>query len=378
MQFKDFNRRRIHDVCPVKAQVELWIRMVVFGRSSSVSVNSSLTLFCLSTKTIQRGDAPWNDDKTVLYALSTGEEAYSTAQERTLARLRDTAANASNELATDLIAAAPEVEAQMTDMVPTQAVASTAASSTVASLGAPRAPQKATTAAAFFGKKDDKKNSNAKPASSSQSSSQSKTAIKPVSNSMFRKASAKAKASTSKSPPDEKENNKRPEPVGNADDFVGDEEESDEEMEDEVPQQKPAVVRGRAPRPKEDDQIMIADEVEEEEENDDDEKSKAKPTIYGAMDDFAKPKEPSQESTSDANKRRRRRKRLVEKTTMDKDGYLHTEKQEIWEDIPTDEEDEEVAKKSKPAPGPARPKKSTVKAAGMKQGNLMGFFSKKK
>ena len=192
------------------------------------------------------------------------------------------------------------------------------------------------------------------------------------------KTSTKAKTPVSDSQPDEKENNKRPESVGNADDFIGDEEESDEEMmEEEVRHQKPTVVRGRASRPKDvDDQIMIADDQEEAEKNEE-VTSKAKPTIYGAMDDFAKPKELSQESTSDANKRRRRRKRLVEKTTMDKDGYLHTEKQEIWEDIPTDEEDE-VAKKSKPAPAPTRPKKTISKVAEMKQGSLKGFFSKKK
>ena len=95
---------------------------------------------------------------------------------------------------------------------------------------------------------------------------------------MFQKATTKKSGATVQQ--DEKENNKRaPKAIGNADDFVGDEEESDEEVEATT---KPAVVRGRA-RP------VVQDEPVEMEEDEEEEKSKAKPTIYGAMDDFAKP-----------------------------------------------------------------------------------------
>ena len=249
-------------------------------------------------------------------------------------------------------------------------------------LEAPRVAHKPTTAATFFGKKKESAKPTAPTATSttktttvnktSTSKGSSKTTTVP---SMFqRAASSTATSLPSKKPKataqqDEKENNKRPKSVGNADDFVGDEEESDDE---EVVVQKPAVVRGRVV-PK-DDEVMVMDDVEEEKE----EKNKAKPTIYGAMDDFAKPKEAAPEA--DAPKRRRRRKRLIEKTTMDKSGYIHTETQEIWEDIPTDEEEEvEAPKKAKPAvPVPSRPKKKVVKTSGMKQGDIKGFFSAKK
>jgi DNA polymerase subunit Cdc27 len=65
---------------------------------------------------------------------------------------------------------------------------------------------------------------------------------------------------------------------------------------------------------------------------------------------------------------KKRRKRLVEKTSMDASGYLHTETQVIWEDV-SDEEDLVVKQ---------APVKKVATKGGMKQGSLMGFFGKKK
>ena len=340
------------------------------------------TVFRLSTTKLEDSSAaPWKEreNNCFLYALSTGEEAFATAQERALAKLRDTKSNANTALACDLIAPAPAIQSLMDQKGATTASAADAPVETT-SLAAPRGPQKATTAAAFFGKKEKSKAStNAdKSTSTTTTSSSSQTSTKPLKNnltkakakpaassSMFQRATHKAKATVKQ---DEKENNKRPKAVGNVDDFVGDEEESDdEEMEQQPP--PPSMVRGRAP---DNDQVMI-DGDDEEEDKKEDQKSKAKPTVYGAMDDFAKPKEPaSQQGTSDS--RPHRRKRIVTKTTTDEDGYLQTETQEIWEEIPPEEVVKQAPKK---APAPSRPKKKVAKPTDMKQGSLMGFFKKK-
>ena len=331
----------------------------------------AFTVFRLSNQVIQDTNSPpWKDnDKCVLYGLSTGEEAFATAQERYLAQLRGVKENANVALACDLIAPAPAVQQLMDTKATTAAV-----DIPETSLAAPRSARKTTTAASFFGKqKTDKCSSDSQSKlSMNKASAGKKTTSHPATvTSMFQRAASSTSSTTSSSKPkaEEKENNKRTKAIGNADDFVGDEEESEDE--EEAPVQKPAVVRERA-RPSADDLVLM----DEDREDNEPVHSNAKATVYGAMDDFAKPKEPAA-ATDEEPKRRRRRKRLVDKTTMDEHGYLHTETQEIWEDIPSDEERaEEEAKKAK-APASIRPKKKVVKASGMKQGSLMGFFKKK-
>ena len=68
------------------------------------------------------------------------------------------------------------------------------------------------------------------------------------------------------------------------------------------------------------------------------------------MDAFAKKMETSWRRNNDdddndnnnedgaGNPRKRCRKRLVEKTTMDDKGYLHTENVSVWEDVTDDSE----------------------------------------
>jgi hypothetical protein len=181
--------------------------------------------------------------------------------------------------------------------------------------------------------------------------------------------------------------------VGNADDFVADEEESEDEMIMTVsPKQKPAIVRGErkkeAQPPKvemedDDDVAMVNNDVDVDDNDNEDAMPKAKPTVYGAMDDYAQVKETkNDDSGATTNKRRRRRKKLVEVTAMDASGYLTTETKEVWEDIPSDEEDPVVpppptAASAKVPPPASRPKKKPVQKSKLKQGNLMGFFTKK-
>ena len=63
-------------------------------------------------------------------------------------------------------------------------------------------------------------------------------------------------------------------------------------------------------------------------------------SVYSAMDAFAKNRETPQRGDDDddndngaGNPKKFRRKRLVEKTTMENKGYLHTETVSVWKDI---------------------------------------------
>ena len=136
-------------------------------------------------------------------------------------------------------------------------------------------------------------------------------------------------------------------------------------------------------------------------------------SIYGAMDTFAKKRETPQRGDNNddndngaVNPKKRRRKRLVEKTTMDNKGYLHTETVSVWEDINNskgdgDKErvDEDMGtltsasraggrggndskKRPEPStkitPDPPPPRRNNRKVTNtnvMKQQGLMGFFS---
>lgn len=158
----------------------------------------------------------------------------------------------------------------------------------------------------------------------------------------------------------EKENQAKTSKVGCVDDFMGDEDDSDDDpMEVDVAPRK-KIIRGRKQSNKEE---KVEEPVSEEE-----------PVlpVRGAMDDFAteaKQRPAAETSTSG----RRRRKKLVQKTSMDAQGYLHTETQEIWEDIPSDEEDEPIFIPKKPT----TTQQTSTKKVAMKQGSLLGFFTKK-
>ena len=63
---------------------------------------------------------------------------------------------------------------------------------------------------------------------------------------------------------------------------------------------------------------------------------------------------------------KKRRKKLVEKTTMDEHGYMHTETHVVWEEI-------DVIDEPKPS---VELKKVMKNTKTKKQGNIMGFFTK--
>jgi DNA polymerase subunit Cdc27 len=203
--------------------------------------------------------------------------------------------------------------------------------------------------------------------------------------------------------------------VGNADDFVGDMEE-DEDEDESVPDSKtaspmnvdedddtlPDVAKQRParkaatkqPKPQrailDDDEVMVMDQ-EEHPRRQPAKKPRSKLVASvdaGAMDAYTTQRRtvPSQSSatataSSTGPQQRRRQKQWVEKTTLDANGYLRTESQEVWVDVPSDDESPAAPAATPAALVPKPPTKKAVsgktKKPAMKQGNLMGFFQKK-
>lgn len=144
--------------------------------------------------------------------------------------------------------------------------------------------------------------------------------------------------------------------IGNADDFVGDlEESSDEEILDEA-----VTVRSKTkPDP---ESMMLVDDSDDEAKMDD--TMETEPT-----DPKKSAAKPTSEKPTEAQPAKRRVKKLVDKTTVDSNGYLTTEKVEEWVEIDIDEP---AASLTKPLPK----KKPAVKKKKQKQGTLTGFFKK--
>ena len=65
-------------------------------------------------------------------------------------------------------------------------------------------------------------------------------------------------------------------------------------------------------------------------------------------------------------------KKWVPKTTMDSSSYLHTQMQEVWEEIPLDEEVQLI--KNKPKQAIIDKKMPAKKGSKLKQGSLSAFL----
>lgn len=360
------------------------------------------------TSDSQERAAENGDDNNVVFAVSRYTELSSesiwTAHEREMAQFRDSMQNRSwipwNHRQAPFIApaeafmqTAAHENASQESMMSIDAeeaanidtgITRNGTSSTTSRLGG--GTKKVTTAASFFGK--------AKISTSSSSV--------PVS-----------KATTTTTPQEDgKENLNKNEPVkslaamkdvGNADDFVGDMDDDEDDNDSEV-MEAPSIDGMDVDEPQETNvskktqrkahtKMVIMDDDDDDNVRDTGIKKvrtkKSVAVVHGAMDAFttvvAKPNEP--ENNHHSTKQRRRRKKLVDKTTVDENGYLHTETQEVWEDIPSEEEQDPSFSKGLALPAQiskSRPqelasinsKKKTNKA-NMKQGNLMGFFQKK-
>ncbi|CAJ1940589.1 unnamed protein product [Cylindrotheca closterium] len=225
-------------------------------------------------------------------------------------------------------------------------------SSATASLsGISKQPVKApkmVTASSFFGSQPNKKKSKKNKTETKKAPEKIPSSSKPIiSKSILSRKENHKPNEMNRSLPEAK--------IGNADDFVADEEDSDDEM---TPtRREPArLTKGQKAQ-------FVSSPAE----------SNSR-LARGSMDTFAK--EVSKDvSNGDPQKRqKRRRKKLVEKTTM-VGGYLRTETVTVWEDILTDEENEEEEKRK--ATANKVPGAKSKNLSSMKQKSLMGFFAKK-
>lgn len=180
---------------------------------------------------------------------------------------------------------------------------------------------------------------------------------------------------------DEKENhpnsNNKDKHVGNADDFMGDEDEDDDfvtaeqEREERNAKQRKTQEKEvaentqKVKRAKQHGRKTIAIDKDDDDDNDHKE-------VVGAMDAFSK-----KETKLSGNRTKKRRKKLEEKTSMDASGYIHTETITVWEDVSSDEEKQQEIKKQTAKVVNPLAKTKVANTKHMKQAGLMGFFAKK-
>ena len=246
---------------------------------------------------------------------------------------------------------------------------------------------KETTAATFFGSKTTTKKET------------KKTTAKDITNEVKGKENNKSTDESREKAEARKEGNAAipQKNSANVDDFVGDEDEDEEFIQDET-ERKARVAREarkqvrasatnenakrrntsslserRKSNPdkmqkKNNDDAM---DIEEKKESDEEE-IEYDDCVKKPMDAFAKRTTPN--GLSGGGGAKKRRKKLVEKTIME-NGYLKTVTEEIWEEYT----EEEKALPSATAKKSAKPSvsKKMGQSKGKKQGNLMGFFGKK-
>ena len=286
-----------------------------------------------------------DDTMTTIVALASPEatESVATAHERDMVQLREMVADG-NPLSEGAILPAEPMEtikdqtAQRNRVVDPNGAPGRAAAAAPIHKPFANAKSKPTTAASFFSKQKElaKKEERSKETSRRQGEEKENTVV--VHNKNIDRKKAKV-------PPAKK--------VGNADDFVGDIEDSDDD--DDV-----VVVRKTTNIPKKEPTPPPSPVPQQQPPS----------PVRGAIDAFAE---------KDPNRKRKRRKRMVEKTTM-VNGYLRTETVAVWEDVPSDEENAAEQKLlqeriTKPKSKPTGSGKSSKQP--MKQTGLMGFFKKK-
>ena len=318
------------------------------------------TVFRLRTATSKPDDNDSSSASSTIFALSSLEntESVATAHERDMVQWREIVTDQSFLQSTvSAIAPAEELKdgenakpVSRTVDFGESSLGSNKKTASVIRPGKLNSKAKAMSAASFFGKQQ----KTAETATKKNSST-----ISTKKNSATEKKKVTAVNSKENRKNVIKKTQVAPVKIGNADDFVADEEDSDDDCDSKEEirvVKKPAAARlpkesppSPAPAPKP--------------------KKKASP-VRGAMDAFA-------EEQSNAKRQRKRRKKLVEKTTM-VGGYLRTETVTVWEDIPTDEENEEEEKKKQVLKTKAAVSSKPKKPENMKQKSLTGFFAPKK
>ena len=342
-------------------------------------------------ETVSKGSKQ-SDHKNKIHsiALRTPNGASTTlaAHMQTMALLHDHQDTLDPEISCDVIEPALEVEKVDKDFLRDKRVENKGASSGEATISAGKSKKvqatkkptavakKSTTAASFFIKSDN-------------GIKKQKAEKDNVTN------KSKTKADPKKSKPAEKVVEQK---KGNADDFVGDEDEDDDFLKEEEERKKRIALTSekesrarqikekrmegqekRKPMPRDDGREVKMD-VDEDYEKED---------VRGAMDAFAcatKKNTTTRNKDSEQKGRKRRKQVLEEKTFVDESGFLRTETVSVWKDI-EDSDDEEgksnslTAKSSssfqKPSAGKGKGKAQPKSSKNMKQQGLMGFFAKK-
>lgn len=264
--------------------------------------------------------------------------------------------------------------------------------------------KKTTSAASFFGtaaKTATNKGNNVKKTSSiANLTNESK---KQTSTSKSKSKSAK-KDKTSSIKQDQPKHTESASNAGNADDFIGDEDEDEEFLEEEEERKKrnavqeKKIVNKRATKSK----VVISNHIEDMEVEDEDnrkenegdvvmEQMKEEEFVTGAMDAFATKKKESNVDRPKSQKGRKRRKQVLEeKTYVDDNGFFRTETVTVWKEVDVDVEEEEEVQSNIDKEAPTHKsqnastksnnlkQKKTKNTKGMKQQGLMGFFAAKK
>jgi len=174
-----------------------------------------------------------------------------------------------------------------------------------------------------------------------------------------------------------------PPPKGNADDFVGDiDEDEDDIVQDKERRKRIALEERRKiradatsnskPTSASVTRQTLVETAQPQKNHSDDEDE----PVSGAMDSFVKHGEKTRDENEPPQRIGRRRK-IVDKMFVDESGYLVTEKVTEWEEIDLEEERrmKEKQNRVKAKQNVVRKSKNTQ---GMKQMGLKGFFKKKK
>jgi len=239
--------------------------------------------------------------------------------------------------------------------------------------------KKVTTAASFFG------------------TSTKKSVDDKVKQNSDTKTTTGTKAATSRSKSSSNSTASRKVTKGNANDFVGDEDEDEDFLQEEKERKERNALRDKMAKHRSKNQdIVISNDVESMNVDDEEEEVKKEKDASedeemdvktGAMDAFTKKKELNEQAGSVQKGRKRRKQVLEEKTYVDEKGFFRSEMVSVWKDVEEDEEEDgHSSQQSKSIGGnknvqqSSQPtKKPQVKnVKGMKQQGLMGFFAAKK
>ena len=377
----------------------------VFGFTNNSFLNN------IYSTVFQLVKAKWNKDekpaeKAAWYALALEDcpESIHTSHERDRSQFQESFENfalpsalckqkANEEFYSECFASNIDVSEDAMKVrlsnAPSKKVAASATTQAMPTKSTYKAPVKktATTAKNFFGKNNSSSTATKSKTTSNANNNNNKNNITTKKSATLsfqpKKKDVTSNNKTMKKVPEEEKENVENKNVGDADDFVGDIEDSDDEdvtMNDDAEpveeEQEELTTKRKTKKAKKPARKVCDLGVSDE----DEENAPAKTVVEGAMDAFTKKVPPKTQNNNENGNgsKRRRRKVTKDKTFVDEKGYLIVESQEVWEDIPSDEEEPVATKPKSAKPSPKKKAKKAEAPNAMKQGTIKGFFAKKK